>query len=578
MKTRKRIISAVLSAAIAGGVLAANSASFCLTASAMTNTKFYTQQQFESNWYSLIQQEKQKYPEKVNGQQCYWNGSDPNSYTQTPCLHNGGYNFMMCMHISVPFTQYESTTYKSFREVDLQNRPKEYSQCIAFAAKLQEDIFQTGDIIRYDMVNGQYQDLDGNWHTYYPKNGDSVRIDNHHSIFITNANYSGVTFAQCNANDQCEIDWDATQYENQTVNAAYLRQHASYVERPALCGDLNLDGNINSRDAAIFAETMMTNGGRIGNTPDSAFDANNDLRIDEQDYNRILHMSGSAFQSTRYVNGRRGVCTKRWNKVWESEGDFCVNGGIYATRCNTEGGVSFIGVLDSNLTSFSVPSQVTNPANGQTYTVTEIGYASSKAPCTGCMQNLRTVSVPNTVRKIAEKAFYSTNLKSITFTTDSQLYKIDNYAFYNTALTSITLPSSLKTISPNAFHSCAQLGSVVIRANSVNDCSLQQIGDNAFQGCTALDYFRIPNNTVYAIKFGTTTGVFDTNASLRLELPNTSSTQGVLYLQTADANKFRNSSLRIYAGNYRIREYNGSSYVRQLVSKSNKALEWVYPS
>ena len=48
----------------------------------MTNTKFYTQQQFDSNWYSLIQQEKQKYPEKVNGQQCYWNGYDPDSYSR----------------------------------------------------------------------------------------------------------------------------------------------------------------------------------------------------------------------------------------------------------------------------------------------------------------------------------------------------------------------------------------------------------------------------------------------------------------------------------------------------------------
>ena len=428
------------------------------------------------------------------------------------------------------------------------------------------------------MVNGQYQDLDGNWHTYYPKNGDSVRIDNHHSIFITNANYSGVTFAQCNANDQCEIDWDATQYENQTITAAYLRQHASYVERPALCGDLNLDGNINSRDAAIFAETMMTNGGRIGNTPDSAFDANNDLRIDEQDYNRILHMSGSAFQSTRYVNGSRGVCTSRWNRVYEDKGDFLVNGGIYATRCNTEGGVSFIGVLDNNVTSFSVPEQVTNPANGQTYTVTEIGYAAPQAPNTIWIKNLQSVSVPKTVRKIAKKAFHNTSLKSITFTNDSQLNEIDEYAFFGTRLTSINLPSSLTTICANAFNSCAQLESVVIRANSVNDCSLRQIGNNAFQGCTALDYFRIPNNTVYAIRFGTNAGVFDANASLRLELPNTSSTQGVLNLQTADANKFRNSSLRIYAGNYRIREYNGSSYVRQLVNKSNKALEWVSPS
>lgn len=191
---------------------------------------------------------------------------------------------MSCIQISVPFTQYESTTYKSFREVDLQNRPKPYSQCIGFAAKLQEDIFQTADIVRFEMLNGQYQVLDGSWQTYQPKKGDSVRLDHEHSIFITNVFSSGITFAQCNANNQCEIDWDATKYKGQTVTAAYLRQHATYVERPVLAGDLNLDGTIDSADAAIFADTMMTNGSRIGTTPDSTLDANSDLRIDEQDY------------------------------------------------------------------------------------------------------------------------------------------------------------------------------------------------------------------------------------------------------------------------------------------------------
>lgn len=284
MKTLRRAISAALSAAIAGTVLAANSASFCFTASAMTDTRFFSQFQFESSWYSLIRQEKQKFPETVNGQQCYWNGNNADSYTQTPCNHNGGFNPMSCIQISVPFTQYESTTYKSFREVDLQNRPKPYSQCIGFAAKLQEDIFQTADIVRYDMLNGQYQVLDGSWQTYQPKKGDSVRLDHEHSIFITNVFSSGITFAQCNANNQCEIDWDATKYKAQTVTAAYLRQHATYVERPVLAGDLNLDGTIDSADAAIFADTMMTNGSRIGTAPDSALDANSDLRIDEQDY------------------------------------------------------------------------------------------------------------------------------------------------------------------------------------------------------------------------------------------------------------------------------------------------------
>ncbi|MBQ6040083.1 MAG: hypothetical protein IJL32_04825 [Oscillospiraceae bacterium] len=197
MKTLRRAISAALSAAIAGTVLAANSASFCFTASAMTDTRFFAQFQFESSWYSLIQQEKQKFPETVNG---------------------------------------------------------------------------------------QYQVLDGSWQTYQPKKGDSVRLDHEHSIFITNVFSSGITFAQCNANNQCEIDWDATKYKGQTVTAAYLRQHATYVERPVLAGDLNLDGTIDSADAAIFADTMMTNGSRIGTAPDSTLDANSDLRIDEQDY------------------------------------------------------------------------------------------------------------------------------------------------------------------------------------------------------------------------------------------------------------------------------------------------------
>ena len=577
MKNLKRMISAACTAAIAGSVLAANSASV-LTASAVQDTRFYSQYNFAANWYSLIQQEKQKFPEKVNGQQCYWNGLSEDSYTTSPCGHGWEGSGTSCHFIRPGFTFYDSQDYEPIVEYDRHGQPMTYGQCAGFAAKLQEDIFQTSCIVRFTLdADGKYTTPDGTKHLYVPKNGDAVRIGGRHSIFITNANPSGHTFAQCNADGHCGIDWDATQYSGVTITTAALRQSATYFERPVLVGDLDLDGYVDNADAVIFANTVMKNGHHVGHAPASAYDTNYDGYINEDDYSKLQHMSSSSFTSMKYVNDRRGSVDSRWNYVYEEDGDFLYNGGIYTTRCNTTSGYSFIGVMDRELTSFSVPEYVTNPTDGHTAAVREIGYTSRRAPNTIWINKLQSITIPKTVQKIGEKAFYNTDLRSITFAANSQLSEIEPYAFFSTDLENVTLPPRIWTIGEGAFDSCTSLNSVTVSANAQNLCYLRDVGNNAFRGCTALNNVRISNSANF-IEFGTTAGVFDPNASLTLYLPNNTSGAGYLDLQTADAAKFRNNSLRIYAGNYVINEYNGSTFVKRLVKKTATSLTRVYPS
>ena len=64
---------------------------------------------------------------------------------------------------------------------------------------------------------------------------------------------------------------------------------------------------------------------------------------------------------------------------------------------------------------------------------------------------------------------------------------IGENAFFNSSITSITLPSSIKIIGKNAFHSCASLQSITI-PNGVTG-----IESNAFRGCTNLRSVTLPN-------------------------------------------------------------------------------------
>lgn len=137
----------------------------------------------------------------------YWNGGDPDSWTETPCTHHGkcgskGYNgWCGC---------------NSFNGQSI--------QCMGFAEKLGFDA--TGYSPRVN-ENG--------WYTYKStsalnnlKAGDIVRR-NGHSMYVIAVDGDTVTIADCNAiNKSCNIRWGATVTKsNLTYNFEHVRSAPS---------------------------------------------------------------------------------------------------------------------------------------------------------------------------------------------------------------------------------------------------------------------------------------------------------------------------------------------------------------
>lgn len=65
---------------------------------------------------------------------------------------------------------------------------------------------------------------------------------------------------------------------------------------------------------------------------------------------------------------------------------------------------------------------------------------------------------------------------------------IGENAFFNSSITAIKLPSSIRSIGKNAFHSCTSLGSISLPAG------ITTIESNAFRGCTGLKAVTLPSS------------------------------------------------------------------------------------
>ena len=142
-----------------------------------------------------------------------------------------------------------------------------------------------------------------------------------------------------------------------------------------------------------------------------------------------------------------------------------------------------------------------------TWTVTAIGEGSFRNN-----SNVTHVTLPNTVTKIKEGAFASSNLISISLsnsldTIEKQVFndcrnltaialphsltEIGEAAFQESALTSIDIPNNITIIPIQAFAGCQSLKSVKLPESVV------EIGDGAFGSCFNLETIEIPN--VYTI-------------------------------------------------------------------------------
>jgi hypothetical protein len=88
--------------------------------------------------------------------------------------------------------------------------------------------------------------------------------------------------------------------------------------------------------------------------------------------------------------------------------------------------------------------------------------------------NLRSISLPNSVTTIGDKAFMGAGALSINLS--NSLVSIGNSAFYNSGVRPLIIPNSVVSIGDNAFMLCIQLTSIVFDEPS----SLQTIGFKAF--------------------------------------------------------------------------------------------------
>ncbi|MBQ8356783.1 MAG: leucine-rich repeat protein [Clostridia bacterium] len=105
--------------------------------------------------------------------------------------------------------------------------------------------------------------------------------------------------------------------------------------------------------------------------------------------------------------------------------------------------------------------------------------------------NLTSVTIPASVKKIGDYAFYSCNtLTTVTFAEGSQLTMIGDYAFQSCILlTGIEIPASVTEIKTFAFANCRRLATVLFAENS----ALTVIGVDAFNDCRTLTSVTIPH-------------------------------------------------------------------------------------
>lgn len=213
---------------------------------------------------NFVAQEKIKFP---TGK--YWTTGNPDSCGNQPVPDE--------FNTSVPMGP---TVHYNFGAIDWPYE-EDYYQCAGFAKKVQMDRYHTNMFTQDDRAS-----------SYIPRAGDHLRLEviykgmvtSEHSIFITAANSSTLTYAECNYDGNNRIRWDqsASWYRDSSGRVCFTKGSDTYrfvwVERAIPVGDTNADGTVNAAD-----RTMMN--ALISNTA-STYYTNTIMRRYAADINR----------------------------------------------------------------------------------------------------------------------------------------------------------------------------------------------------------------------------------------------------------------------------------------------------
>lgn len=182
----------------------------------------------------------------------YWTGGDPNASVS----YAGEYNDHMNYVPGGP------VVFKDFSMSFWQDR-EPYYQCAGFAKKLQSDYFGTSVVTRLTA-----NDIS----EYHPRIGDHLRVrfsytgpeeDQEHSVFITAVSGNSFTYADANSDGYNVIKYDRSGSVSGSGSSLTIRLGSSgssfvFVERPLKFGDLNADGELDSKD--LTALNQLQNG------------------------------------------------------------------------------------------------------------------------------------------------------------------------------------------------------------------------------------------------------------------------------------------------------------------------------
>ena len=264
------------------------------------------QSAYQTYWKGI---EMKKYPDGK-----YWNSTNANCYTDTTALSR------------FPGNTYSGSRIKSGLDIDAATGTEikldtiYMTECAGFAKKLAIDF--------YGLNGSNEMKLGWMWNDYKPKSvklrvGDQVRINDQHSIFITNINSKGdtVEFADCNSDGHNIIRWNNKATFTSDKKALKIGTSAwniNYVIRPLMVGDIDGDGAITSIDQ--FAIRQLADPTAYGAydyfhvnkiVANTAADINNDGYITNEDYLLVCSIKScggvSCLADYGFVGGFLGV-------------------------------------------------------------------------------------------------------------------------------------------------------------------------------------------------------------------------------------------------------------------------------